>query len=206
MTKKSSHMLLPSLTVACIVCCAVVRVVCAEDAKPQSDRPEIKLTDAAIKLHKSALMIDGHNDMPWEIRTKGSASFDKIDISKPQRKLQTDIPRLRQGGVGAQFWSVWVPVETGYRGEALSPTLEQIDLVKRMIARYPETFELALSTSDIERIHKEGKIASLIGVEGGHCIEESLSTLEKLYNLGARYMTLPHGDSLSLADLTSGAP
>src|SRR6185295_11234611 len=206
MTNKSLQMLLPLLTIACIVCCAAVRLVRAEDAKPQSDRPEIKLTDAAIKLHKSALMIDGHNDMPWEIRTKGSSSFDKIDISKPQRKLQTDIPRLRQGGVGAQFWSVWVPVETGYRGEALSTTLEQIDLVKRMIARYPDTFELALNTSDIERIHKEGKIASLIGVEGGYSIEESLNTLEKLYKLGARYMTLTHSDSLSWADSATDAP
>ena len=97
-------------------------------------------------------------------------------------------------------------METGYRGEALSTTLEQIDLVKRMIARYPETFELALSTSDIERIHKEGKIASLIGVEGGYSIEESLNTLEKLYNLGARYMTLTHGDSLSWADSATDAP
>ena len=151
-------------------------------------------------------MIDGHNDMPWEIRKQGSSSFDKLDISKPQPKLQTDIPRLREGGVGAQFWSVWVPVETGYRGEALSTTLEQIDLVKRMIARYPETFELALTADDIERIHKEGKIASLIGVEGGHCIEESLTMLEKLYNLGARYMTLTHTDSLSWADSATDAP
>jgi membrane dipeptidase len=199
-------MLLPLVTVACIICCAVAYVACADDANPQSDRPEIKLTDAAIKLHESALMIDGHNDMPWEIRKQGSSSFDKIDISKPQRRLQTDIPRLRKGGVGAQFWSVWVPVETGYRGEALSTTLEQIDLVKRMIARYPETFELALTTSDIERIHKEGKIASLIGVEGGYSIEESLNTLEKLYNLGARYMTLTHGDSLSWADSATDSP
>jgi membrane dipeptidase len=206
MTNKSSHILFPSLTIACIVCCVAAYVVRAEDAKPQPDRTEIKLTGAAIKLHKSALMIDGHNDMPWEIRTKGSSSFDKLDISKPQRNLQTDIPRLRQGGVGAQFWSVWVPVETGYRGEALSTTLEQIDLVKRMIARYPDTFELALTPDDIDRIHKEGKIASLIGVEGGYSIEESLSTLEKLYNLGARYMTLTHGDSLSWADSATDAP
>src|SRR5215217_4402093 len=105
MTIKSRCMLFSSLTIACFVCCAAVHVVRAEDVKPESDRSEIKLTDTAIKLHKSALMIDGHNDMPWEIRTKGSSSFDKIDISKPQSKLQTDIPRLRQGGVGAQFWS-----------------------------------------------------------------------------------------------------
>ena len=114
--------------------------------------------------------------------------------------LQTDIPRLREGGVGAQFWSVWVPVELGYQGEAFATTLEQIELVKKMIARYPETFELALTADDIERIHGEGKIASLIGVEGGHCIEESLAVLEKLYSLGARYMTLTHTDSLSWAD------
>jgi membrane dipeptidase len=95
---------------------------------------------------------------------------------------------------------VWVPVETGYRGEALATTLEQIELVKKMVERYPETFELAYSTADIERVHGEGKIASLIGVEGGHSIEESLAVLEKLYNLGARYMTLTHTDSLSWAD------
>jgi membrane dipeptidase len=177
----------------------------SEDAKPATERPPVVLTDAAKKLHASALMIDGHNDMPWEIRKQGSSNFDKMDISKPQPTLQTDIPRLRAGGVGAQFWSVWVPVEAGYRGEALSMTLEQIDLVKRMIARYPETFELALTADDIDRIHGEGKIASLIGVEGGHCIEDSLNALEKLYKLGARYMTLTHTDSLSWADSATDA-
>jgi membrane dipeptidase len=178
----------------------------SEDGKSAADPPRIKLTEAAKRLHESSLVIDGHNDMPWELRKEGSSSFDKMDISKPQPKLQTDIPRLRKGGVGAQFWSVWVPGETGYRGEALSTTLEQIDLVKRMIARYPDTFELALSTDDIERVHKEGKIGSLIGVEGGYSIEESLKTLEKLYNLGARYMTLTHSDSLSWADSATDAP
>lgn len=177
-----------------------------EEAKPQAGRGRIELTEAARRLHAASLVIDGHNDMPWEVRTKGSSSFDKMDISKPQPKLQTDIPRLRAGGVGAQFWSVWVPVETGYRGEALSTTLEQIELVKRMIARYPETFELALSVDDIERIHKTGKIASLIGVEGGYSIEESLNALEKLYKLGARYITLTHSDSLSWADSATDAP
>ena len=105
----------------------------------------------------------------------GLVDFEKMDISQPQPTLQTDIPRLREGGVGAQFWSVWVPVELGYKGEALATTLEQIELVKQMIDRYPDTFELALTADDIERIHGQGKIASLIGVEGGHCIEESLS-------------------------------
>src|SRR5947207_767543 len=156
MTKYSKCLPVPSLIVVCTGLCVLSTVSRSEDAKPQADRRPVELTDAARKLHVSALVIDGHNDMPWEVRTKGSSNFDKMDISKPQPKLQTDIPRLRAGGVGAQFWSVWVPVETGYRGEALSTTLEQIDLVKRMIARYPETFELALTADDIDRIHKEG--------------------------------------------------
>src|SRR3954468_21252726 len=112
MTNKSKFGYVPTIVVACLGCCAVGGVVRGEDAKPQADRPRIELTEAAKKLHASALMINGHNDMPWEIRTKGSSSFDKIDISKLQPKLQTDMPRLRKGGVGAQFWSVWVPVET----------------------------------------------------------------------------------------------
>jgi membrane dipeptidase len=205
MTNKSKAFLLPALVVAILFCCAAGRIVWGEDAKPRADRAAVVLSDAAKKLHASALVIDGHNDMPWEIRKQGSSNFDKMDISKRQPTLQTDIPRLREGGVGAQFWSVWVPVEAGYRGEALSTTLEQIDLVKRMIDRYPETFELALTADDIDRIHKEGKIASLIGVEGGHCIEESLAALDKLYSLGARYMTLTHTDSLGWADSATDA-
>lgn len=169
-------------------------------------RPPIVLTDRGRELHRRLLLIDGHNDMPWEIRTKGSADFSRLDISQPQPALHTDIPRLRAGNMGAQFWSVWVPVEIGYKGEALNTTLEQIELVKLMIDRYPDTFELALSADDIDRIHREGKIASLIGVEGGHCIEESLTVLERLYELGARYMTLTHADSLSWADSGTDKP
>ena len=171
-----------------------------EDDVPGEDRKPVVLTDRARELHKHSLLIDGHNDMPWEIRKQAGSSFEKMDISQPQPSLQTDIPKLRTGGVGAQFWSVWVPVELGYKGEAYGTTLEQIELVKNMIARYPETFELALTADDIERIHGEGKIASLIGVEGGHCIQDSLPLLEKLYSLGTRYMTLTHTDSLNWAD------
>jgi membrane dipeptidase len=171
----------------------------AENEKPM-DRAPIVLSDRARELHKRSLVVDGHNDLPWEVRSQGESNFDKLDIARPQPALHTDIPRLRQGGVGAQFWSVWVPVDLGYKGEALATTLEQIELVKTMIARYPDVFGLALSTADIERVHGEGKIASLIGVEGGHCIEESLGVLRKLYELGARYMTLTHTDTLSWAD------
>ena len=138
-----------------------------EPAKPAQDvdaRPPVELTDEARQLHASSIVIDGHNDLPWEIRTKGSFSFNKLDIAQRLPMLQTDIPRLREGGVGAQFWSVWVPVETSLRGESLHTTLEEIDLVHAMIDRYPETFELALTADDIVRIHASGKIASLIGV------------------------------------------
>jgi membrane dipeptidase len=169
-------------------------------ARAEDEPVSVVVTDQARALHARSLVIDGHNDMPWEIRKQSGSNFSKLDISQPQKTLQTDIPRLRAGGVGAQFWSVWVPVDLGYKGEALATTLEQIELVKQMINRYPDTFELAVSTDDIERIHKEGKIASLIGVEGGHCIQESLNALRKLYDLGARYMTLTHTDTLNWAD------
>jgi membrane dipeptidase len=178
----------------------------AEESPRPVERAPIVLGDPARELHQRSLLVDGHNDLPWEIRMQGSSSFTKLDISQPQQALHTDIPRLRQGGIGAQFWSVWVPVDLGYRGEALATTLEQIELVKAMIARYPETFALALSTDDIQRIHADGKIASLIGVEGGHCIEESLGALRRLYELGARYMTLTHTDTLSWADAGTDEP
>ncbi len=169
--------------------------------EPTTDsRPPIELTDRAIQLHRSLLVIDGHNDLPWEIRKRASRSFENLDISQPQAEIHTDIPRLKIGGVGAQFWSVYVPGETLQDGSSLTQTLEQIEIVHAMIARYGETFELALTTDDIERIHARGKIASLIGVEGGHSIENSIGVLRQLYQLGARYMTLTHNVTLDWAD------
>lgn len=164
------------------------------------DRGEIIVTDRARQIHADAILIDGHNDLPWKIRERGSPSFEKLDISQPQPKMHTDIPRLRAGGVKAQFWSVYVPAGTRQDGKALSTTLEQIALVKAMVKRYPETFELAGSVEDIERISAAGKIASLIGVEGGHSIENSLAVLRQLYVEGARYMTLAHSDTLDWVD------
>lgn len=160
----------------------------------------IEVTEEALALHNSCLLIDGHNDLPWEIRTKGSSNFTKLDISRSQPTLQTDLPRARQGGLKAQFWSVWVPAQLDGTGKAFSTTLEQIELVRLMLDRYPDDLAFADTADDIERIAGEGKIASLIGVEGGHCIEESLGSLRKLHDLGARYMTLTHGDTISWAD------
>ena len=195
------------LFVACLVAGASASSVTrAEDSADLQDRRPVELSDAARRIHAQALVIDGHNDLPWELRKQGSLSFDRLDISKEQSTLHTDIPRLRQGGVGAQFWSVYVPASTAYDGTALIATLEQIEMVDAMIDRYPETFELALTVDDIERIHAAGRIASLIGVEGGHSIENSLNVLQQLYRLGARYMTLTHSDTLDWADSATDEP
>lgn len=169
-------------------------------------RPPVVLSERAIQLHKSSLVFDGHNDLPWEIRTKASASWDQADIAQPQPRFHTDIARLRAGNVGAQYWSVYVPAETRFSGQSAHQVLEQIDLVKRMIAKYPDTFEFADSADDVERIYKEGKIASLIGMEGGHAIENSLSLLRIFRQLGVKYMTLTHGDTLEWADSATDEP
>src|SRR5215475_10330649 len=170
------------------------------------DRAPVVLSDEAKKVHFESFVFDGHNDLPWELRTKADSSFDKRDIRQPQPKMHTDIPRLRKGGVGAQFWSVYVPSETMRKGTALKDTLEQIELVKTMIARYPDVFEAARTADDVERIVKTGKIASLMGVEGGHSIEDSIENLRRLHALGAGYMTLTHSDTLSWADAATDKP
>jgi N-acyl-D-amino-acid deacylase len=166
-------------------------------------RPEVVVTEEAKKAHAATYVWDGHNDLPWESRQRASLSFEKLDISKPQPEIHTDIERLKKGNVGAQFWSVYVPVSTIRKGESLLITLEQIEFVHAMCKRYPETFELALTVDDVERIQKSGKIASLIGMEGGHSIENSLQNLRRLYDLGARYMTLTHSESLDWAESSS---
>src|SRR5690606_16958837 len=123
----------------------------------------------------------------------------KLDITKPQPTIHTDIARLRAGGVGGQFWSVYTPSD--FQGQtAVTATLEQIDIVHQMMKRYPDTFELALTADDVERIFKKGKIASLIGMEGGHSIDNSLAALRMFYRLGARYMTLTHSKNTPWAD------
>lgn len=161
--------------------------------------------EAALRIHRTAPVIDGHNDLPWAIRRSGRAA-DEIDLREHQSAFHTDIPRLRRGGVGAQFWSVYVPADTSDRGESLRTTLEQIDLVHELVRRYDDVFELALTADDIERIRGQGKIASMIGVEGGHSIENSLAVLRELYRRGARYMTLTHSRSLDWADSCTDQP
>jgi membrane dipeptidase len=159
-------------------------------------------------------LIDGHNDLPWEIRARFKGDLDAVDLADDTSHLpapadggplMTDIPRLRAGLVGGQFWSVWIPVEIkGY--EAVQTTMEQIDLVKRIAARYPAQFEMAYTAADIRRIHKAHKIASLIGIEGGHQINNSLAVLRQMYVLGARYMTLTHVLNTDWADAATDLP
>ncbi len=163
------------------------------------------LLDHARALLKQSPLIDGHNDYPWALREKAQRNFDKLDIAKPQPTIMTDIARLRAGGVGGQFWSVYVPVELAGQS-AVTATLEEIDTVHQMVRRYPETFELALTADDVERIFKQGRIASLIGMEGGHSIDNSLAALRMFYRLGARYMTLTHSKNTGWADSATDDP
>jgi membrane dipeptidase len=164
------------------------------------------VSDRAKAVHESALLIDGHNDLPWIVRSKAELDFAKHDIARALGHDHTDIPRLRAGGVKGQFWSVYVPANLATRGGAARATMEQIDLVYRMVQRYPDVFEMAYTADDIERIAGRGKIASLIGIEGGHAIEHSIGTLRMFYRLGARYMTLTHSDTLDWADSATDAP
>ncbi len=167
------------------------------------------LTERARRILRDTPVIDGHNDLPWAYRERVRNHLSQIDIASStltlEKPMQTDIPRLRRGGVGAQFWSVYVPADLS-GPVAVATVLEQIDTVRRTTARYPETFESAVTADDIVRIEKSGRIASLIGVEGGHSIGNSLAVLRQLYALGARYMTLTHSSNDDWADSATDAP
>ncbi|MFT4875194.1 dipeptidase [Congregibacter sp.] len=156
------------------------------------------------------MVIDGHNDLPWQYRERFGNRLKPLDVSKRQDQmdppLHTDLPRLREGGVGAQFWSVYIPIETygGAPGDA-SLVLTQMDVVRRLVERYPADLALAMTAEDIRSAYADGKIGSLMGIEGGHAIENSLGTLRSLYAAGARYMTLTHSKGLAWADSATDA-
>jgi membrane dipeptidase len=166
------------------------------------------------RVLKETPLIDGHNDLPWEIRARFKSDLAAVDLNSDTARLpfppdeaalMTDIPRLRAGKVGGQFWSVWVPVQTkGF--EAVQITLEQIDLVKRMCARYPADLAMAYTAAEVRRIHQSHKVACLIGIEGGHQINNSLAVLRQMYEAGARYMTLTHTANTDWADSATDTP
>jgi membrane dipeptidase len=160
--------------------------------------------DVALRVLSSTPLVDGHNDLPWEIRTQERAPMDVAAYDLLGRTPgHTDIPRLRAGHVGAQFWSVYVPAEAQAEGAA-RVQLEELDIARQIIAAYPEHLELGLSPSDVGRVFAAGKIASMLGMEGGHAIENSLGALRAFFDLGARYMTLTHSASIDWADSATG--
>jgi len=199
-------------------CGSLVLITCATGAWAESAASPAKAPAVVAKVLADMPVIDGHNDLAWEIRERFASNLDAIDLKQntallrpaadaaaDQPPLMTDIPRLRAGGVGAQFWSVWVPGDSK-EAVAVELTIEQIDLVKRMVAHYPNDFEMAYTAADIVRIEHAHRIASLIGVEGGHQIGNSLAVLRQFYDLGARYMTLTHSMNTAWADSATEAP
>ena len=168
--------------------------------------PTAELLDQAGALLAAHPVVDGHNDLPWALRGQVGYDLDRRDLAADQREyLHTDLARLRAGGVGAQFWSVYV--RTDYTGDhAVSATLEQIDCVRALAARYPDDLRLAFTADEMEAARADGRIASLMGAEGGHSIDCSLATLRALYALGVRYMTLTHNDNLPWADSATDRP
>lgn len=160
----------------------------------------------ARELLRATPVIDGHNDLPWAIRMHPDSmgDLDRYDLQAAPPPGQTDLPRLRAGGVGGQYWSVYVPGEPGTGLARMQ--LEQIDLARRLIARNPDDLQLCRTATEVEAAMAAGRIASLLGMEGGHVLEGSLGALRAFFELGARYMTLTHNTTNDLADSATDAP
>jgi len=191
-----------------VVCLLLVFAGALAGAVPTDDGGHGERMAVARQVLREVPLIDGHNDAPWAIRSlvhNRLGDFDFNDTSGLDNPMQTDIHRLRAGGVGGIFWSVWVPTESS-GPEAVTAVIEQIDLVHRLTQKYPEDLAIALTASDVRRIHASGRIASLIGAEGGHCLGDSLAVLRQIYALGVRYLTLTHWDSTAWADAATDTP
>lgn len=208
----ASLALLSALSLPTMV--AYAQAVSTQEVSTSASAAGIPASDAALdarldRLLRQTPLIDGHNDLPWALRENYGEQSLNVNLnantallSKP---LQTDIPRLRAGHVGAQFWSLWIPVDTP-DAAAIQTTIEQIDLVKSIVARHPQALQLATSSAEIRRIHAAGRIASLLGMEGGHQINDSMAALRQMYDLGVRYMTLTHTSNTRWADSATDNP
>ncbi len=181
--------------------CACIGALVAAPATAQDADPYL---EHARELMRQVPLIDGHNDLPWGIRVGYSNSVDSFDFAARHSSGHTDIPRLREGLVGAQFWSTWTPSSFEHKGAARAG-MEQGDIVHQMVELYPETFEMAGTAADVMRIFRSGKIACMLGLEGGHMIENSLGLLRAFYRDGVRYMTLTHSDNVDWADAATDA-
>ena len=177
------------------LCFIALTAVCSPAEEPLPEDP----VERAKALHVKVPLIDGHNDLPWQYRNKANRDVWAMDINESQPELHTDIPRLREGMLGAQFWSVYVPASMQGK-EAVRATLEEIDIVYQMIARYPDTFQLATTADEVEAAFAAGRIASMMGMEGGHSIDSSLGALRMFHRLGVGYMTLTHSRNVPWAD------
>ena len=190
-----------------LVSTAVLAAALSSPALAQ-DPNEAQLQERARRVMERTPLIDGHNDLPWALRQAHGSDPQAVDLTvnlDATTDLHTDIPRLRAGGVGGQFWSVYVPASLSPVAAAQA-TFEQIDVVRRLIAAYPDAFELAVTADDVVRIHRGGKIASLIGIEGGYSINDSLGLLRVFHAMGVRYMTLTHSTTTTWADSATDAP
>ena len=194
--------------------CLAITVLggCAGSGSPSAaTMADDELLARAHRLMATTPLIDGHNDLPWQYRSRVNNHVDRLDIAQDLTTLEspthTDLPRLRAGRLGAQFWSVYIPISTagGRPGDA-RVVIEQIDLVLRLVSRYPDDLEIAYTADDVERIFKQGRIASMMGMEGGHSIENSLAVLRATYALGARYMTLTHSKGTFWTDAATDDP
>jgi len=176
--------------------------VLGQERWPETDP---QLLERVRALLREVPLIDGHNDLPNAILETAGSDLSDVDLSRLQPHLPADIPRLREGLVGGQFWSAFVPSEAMHTGDALQKGLLQVDLIHRMVARYSE-LELAGTADDIESAFGSGRIACMIGLEGGHAIQSSLAALRMYYELGVRYMTLTHFGTTSWADAATDSP
>ena len=201
--------IITSLVIICILVAINASPLAAQTDYTNSNAANrAKFLPQAISILESVPLIDGHNDVPIQYRSRVRYKISKLDFNKTsdlERPMHTDIPRMKAGRLGGQFWSVYVPTNVP-ESESVQITLEQIDFVHRLVDAYPDVLEIALTADDVERVFASGKVASMMGMEGGQSIGNSLQVLRQMYELGARYMSITHGRTLDWADSATDTP